>query len=125
METAGVDLAAGSHDRGLQMTELSLDVSADGDEGNVVITVAGEVEMVTAPQLADCILEHASTNVVVDLSDVTFLDSTGITALVHGYNALRKNGHTLRTTGERDVILRVLEISGLDGLFHGDTSPED
>jgi anti-sigma B factor antagonist len=105
------------------MTELSLDVSSDR-EGEVVIAVAGEVEMTTAPQLADCILEHARTNVVVDLAEVTFLDSTGITALVRGYNELRKNGYTLRTTGERDVILRVLEISGLDGLFHGDASPD-
>ncbi|HEX5587296.1 MAG TPA: STAS domain-containing protein [Acidimicrobiia bacterium] len=106
------------------MTELSLEVSAD-HAGRVVIAVAGEVEMTTAPQLADCILEHTTTDVVVDLSEVTFLDSTGITALVHGYNELRKQGHTMRTTGERDVILRVLEISGLDGLFHGDTVPGD
>jgi anti-sigma B factor antagonist len=105
------------------MTELSLDVSSD-PTGQVVIAVAGEVEMVTAPQLAACILEHATSDVVVDLSNVTFLDSSGITALVHGYNELRKNGHTLRTTGERDLIRRVLEISGLDGLFHGDPPPE-
>jgi anti-sigma B factor antagonist len=106
------------------MTELSLDVSSDR-AGHVVIAVAGEVEMTTAPQLADCILEHATTNVLVDLSGVTFLDSTGITALVRGYNELRKNGHTFRTTGERDVILRVLEISGLDGMFHGDPPADD
>ncbi|MET0627561.1 MAG: STAS domain-containing protein [Acidimicrobiia bacterium] len=106
------------------MTELSLDVSSDR-EGHVVIAVAGEVEMTTAPQLADCILEHATMDVLVDLSGVTFLDSTGITALVRGYNELRKNGHTFRTTGERDVILRVLEISGLDGMFHGDPSADN
>jgi anti-sigma B factor antagonist len=105
------------------MTELSLDVNSD-QAGQVIITVAGEIDMVTAPQLAECILERAQTNVVVDLSNVTFLDSAGITALVHGYRALRENGYTLRTTGERDMILRVLEISGLDGLFHGDTPPD-
>jgi anti-sigma B factor antagonist len=103
------------------MQGLSLDVSSD-DAGRVVIAVAGEVDMATAPQLAHCLLGHTGTDVVVDLSEVTFMDSTGMTALVQGYNAARKSGCTLRTTGERDVIRRVIEISGLDGMFHGEAS---
>jgi anti-sigma B factor antagonist len=103
------------------MTGLSLDVSSDQPD-HVVIAVAGEVDMVTAPQLVECLQEHPATNVVVDLSQVTFLDSSGITALVHGYNELRKTGHTLRTTNEHEVVLRVLEITGLDAMLHGDSA---
>jgi anti-anti-sigma factor len=116
-------LGAGDRDRGLEMTGLSLEVSSDQPD-RVVISVAGEVDMVTAPELAECLQEHPATNVVVDLSRVTFLDSSGITALVHGYNELQRTGHTLRTTNEHEIVLRVLEITGLDAMFHGDPASD-
>jgi anti-anti-sigma factor len=99
------------------MAELSFDVNSDGPS-RTVIAVAGEVDMATATQLEDSLLDHRNTDVLVDLSRVGFLDSSGVSALVRAYKALRDVGHTLRTTGEQDHVLKVLEVSGLAGIFH-------
>ena len=92
------------------------------ERGWLVLTVAGEIDLATAPQLAACLVDAADRDVAVDLSAVTFLDSSGLSALVAGSRAATANGHVLRTFGERDTIRRVLEISGLDAVFH---EPED
>ena len=99
------------------MSELTFDVTFDGPT-RVVIAVSGEVDMSTAPQLDDCVRTHRDRDVTVDLSGVSFLDSSGLAALVRGHRALRDAGHTLRTSGERDFILRVMNIAGLTDLLH-------
>ncbi len=104
------------------MADLSFDVKSRCPDG-VVIAVAGEVDMATAPQLADCLLDHAETDVTVDLSRVGFLDSSGINVLVQAYKRVRDRGHRLRTTGEQDHVLAVIKASGLDDHFHGDHPP--
>jgi anti-sigma B factor antagonist len=104
------------------MTELSIDVQRDGSSG-VRVVVAGEVDMATAPQLKERLLNHQNTDVIVDLSGVGFLDSSGVNALMQAYLRLRDTGHTLRTTGEQDNVLRILEVLGVDAVLHGDASP--
>ena len=89
-----------------------------GESGAIVVAVAGEVDYATGPQLADHLLDLADHDVVVDLSAVTFLDSSGLAALVRGNEAISRTGHRLRTFGEQDNVLRVLEIAGLASLFH-------
>jgi anti-anti-sigma factor len=101
--------------------QLSLDVRATGADGPVVIAVAGEVDMATAPQLDACLSAHSDRDVTVDLSGVTFLDSTGLSTLVTARRALGATGHTLRTTGEQDHVRTVLEVAGLLGPLHGDS----
>jgi anti-anti-sigma factor len=104
------------------MADLSLEVRSDGP-ARVVIAVAGEVDMATAPQLAECLHQHRDVDVIVDLSGVTFLDSSGISALVVAYKGLHDAGHTLTTTGEQDNVRMVIETSGLLRTFHGGDSP--
>jgi anti-sigma B factor antagonist len=88
------------------------------ESGAVVVAVAGEVDYATGPQLAERLLDLTEHDVVVDLSAVTFLDSSGIAALVRANEAISRTGHRLRTFGEQDNVLRVLEIAGLASLFH-------
>jgi anti-sigma B factor antagonist len=59
-------------------------------------------------------------DLAVDLSAVTFLDSAGMAALVRGNQAITAAGHKLGTFAEQDNVRRVLEIGGLDKLFHPD-----
>jgi stage II sporulation protein AA (anti-sigma F factor antagonist) len=54
---------------------------------------------------------------VIDLSAVTFLDSSGIRVLVHAYQALNEAGGSLRVRGATGVVRRALEIVGLDGVL--------
>ena len=101
------------------MPLLHFDITADGPTG-VVIAVTGEIDMAAAPELAACLLSHADRDVTVDLSGVGFLDSTGISALIVGYNALRDAGHSMRTTGEQEHVQRLLEVTGLTAVLHDD-----
>jgi anti-sigma B factor antagonist len=106
------------------MPERLTITTAIGDDGRVVVAVAGEVDLATAPQLAECLLGITDRDVAVDLSAVSFLDSSGVSALVAGNKALTATGHSLRTFGEQDNVRRVLEITGLDKVFHGDPPSE-
>jgi anti-sigma B factor antagonist len=104
------------------MANLSLEVRSQGPSC-VVIAVAGEIDMETAPELAECLSEHTDVDVILDLSRVGFLSSSGVSVLVHAYKALPEGGHTLRTTGEQDNVGMVIEACGLDGYFHTDNPP--
>lgn len=100
--------------------QLSIDVRDPDDGGSLIVIVAGEIDMATAPQLEDCLADHVDRDVTVDLSDVTFVDSTGLAVLVSARRVLGDAGHTLRTTGEQDKVRMVLETAGLLGPLHGD-----
>jgi anti-sigma B factor antagonist len=83
-------------------------------ESDVVVAVAGEVDMVTAPQLLDCLLSLTGRSITVDLTGVTFLDSSGVAALVSGYNGARVIDRTFRVVNANDAVRRVLELCGLE-----------
>lgn len=97
---------------------LSFEIT--GGEDAVVIAVAGEVDMATAPQLIDCLLDHADQNVVLDLSETRLLDSSGLNALARAYREARDSGRTIRTTREPDIVRATLQVTGLFDLFHLD-----
>jgi anti-sigma B factor antagonist len=105
------------------MTQLTIEVREAG-QGQVVVVVAGEVDMATAPVLERALLSYRDCGVLVDLSAVGFLDSSGLTVLVQAYTRLQQAGHTLRTTGEREIVLTVMRIAGLLNILHG-SLPED
>jgi anti-anti-sigma factor len=98
--------------------QLRFDFTPEGPD-RIRIAVAGEVDLATANELSDCLRGHADRDVVLDLSEVGFLDSSGISALVQGYHALRDGGRTLRVVGERENVRRVLEVAGVLEIFRG------
>jgi anti-sigma B factor antagonist len=97
---------------------LALEVGGTGDR--VVVAVSGEVDLATAPQLEECLLAHADRDVTVDLARVSFLDSSGLHALVVARNHLHQRGHELRTINEQDHVRRAIELTGLAPVFHGE-----
>jgi anti-sigma B factor antagonist len=81
-----------------------------------VIAVRGEIDIVTAPQLHDVLLSAFgadSPGGVVDLSEVTFLDSTGLSVLVTAQKRCQDNGGALELVIASQNVLRVFEITGL------------
>jgi anti-sigma B factor antagonist len=101
-----------------------LTISTTIDErGRRVVAVAGEVDLATAPQLAECLLELTDRDVAVDLSSVTFFGSSGMAVLVQANQAFTDAGHTLHTFGEQEMVRRVLEIAGLYEVFRDGEPP--
>ena len=98
--------------------ELSLNVRAV--EGQPVLDVIGEVDVYSAPELRERLSElinASSSSLIVNLADVTFLDSTGIGTLVAGLNRAVQFGGTLTLVSDHDRILKLFRITGLDSVF--------
>ena len=93
---------------------FSLQSSAVGDA--LVFAVSGDVDMTSAPALTDAIdlVADGVRRVVVDLSAVTFLDSSGLNALVRSKRALDGKEIGFRVVAPADgVVRRVLELTQL------------
>jgi anti-sigma B factor antagonist len=98
--------------------DLALSSTAQGDR--TIVHVGGEIDVYTAPALRrqlDEQIQRGCRDMVVDLSDVTFLDSTGLGVLVGRLKLIRGQGGTMRVFGARDRVLRVFTITGLDRVF--------
>ena len=95
--------------------------------GLVAVAVAGEIDLATVPTLhehIDALLaEDAVTGLVVDLSAVTFLDSSGIGALVGCLRKANQAGKSLRVENAHGLVRDVLELTNVMPLLSGPTIP--
>ena len=97
---------------------FALDVREQGD--TVVLCPRGELDLVTAPEVDAAILDglRAGRHVVLDLSQLAFLDSSGIRALVEARAVAEEQGPPARFSVVRpagdSAVWRVLEVSGVD-----------
>jgi anti-sigma B factor antagonist len=88
--------------------------------GIQVIKVAGEIDVATSPSLRERLQSAGGAAVpvqVVDLLDVTFLDSTGLGVLVGALKRRREAEGSLRLVISESRILRIFEITGLIDVF--------
>ncbi|MEU6271926.1 STAS domain-containing protein [Streptomyces populi] len=103
------------------MTERTLTTAhRPHPSGAVVLTVAGELDHHTAPELTQAIQETSfapGTSVIIDLTGLTYCDSTGITVLITAHDRARQAQSLLILTGLNKDLLRVFHIMGLDQIF--------
>ena len=104
---------------------MNFDIKTEQLEGDgYVISLAGEVDLYTAPEFKQKLLEvidQGGRDVIVDLSDTTFIDSTTLGVLVGGVKRLRTNDGQLSLVCSDRNITKIFEITGLDRVFtiHG------
>jgi anti-sigma B factor antagonist len=84
-------------------------------DGGVVIAVAGEIDLLTADELTEALATQVARQalVVVDLTAVNFLSSSGLAALALAHRAAVEAGHVLRLVAGNRVTLRPIQITGL------------
>jgi anti-sigma B factor antagonist len=102
----------GSSSQTVPPDNLTVDIRCVGRRA--VVRVAGEIDLATAPQLRAALDQAASAaplEVWVDLSDVRFMDSTGIHALLELCNRVPR----LAVICPQGSVRRTLELAGLDG----------
>ncbi len=92
---------------------FSIQTSTDGDA--LVVAVTGEVDLSTASEVSKALelVSEQTSRVVVDLSAVTFLDSSGINALLTGQRGLAENGIGLCVVAPGGPVRRVFELTQL------------
>jgi len=92
-------------------------MSVDTVDERIVVHVAGEVDLANAPELDEQLvtaMAQAPSHLIVDLSDVTFMDSTGLGVLVRALKRSREQEIRLDLIVTNERVLKVLGITGLD-----------
>jgi anti-sigma B factor antagonist len=95
-----------------------MDVNVERTETGAVVHVRGEVDLATSPALADALAGITTREgpVVVDLTEVGFLDSSGLSVLLQARERLAA-GSGLRLVVTKPALQRVLAVTGLDEVF--------
>lgn len=79
-------------------------------DGAHVLTARGELDLVGASRVLDALPDPIARPVVFDLSDVTFMDSSGLRSLLAVREACERAGQELRLARPSDAVLRVLTL---------------
>jgi anti-sigma B factor antagonist len=99
----------------------ALSITTDeAGSGSVVIGLKGEVDLYSCPELKQELLRviaDGATFVVVDLSETSFIDSTGLGVLIRGVERLQTEGGRLAVVSTDPNMTKVFEVTGLDRVF--------
>jgi anti-sigma B factor antagonist len=93
---------------------------SEPDERTTVIAVAGEIHVSTAPEFSARLndaIASGRTGLVLDLSDVTFIDSTGLSVLLNGLRRVTRRNGKLAIVCTNPTVLRLFQVTKLDTTF--------
>lgn len=99
---------------------MDLTLTTREADGKTIVAVGGEIDVYTAPRLRDKITELVSNgayDIVVDMQEVEFLDSTGLGVLVGGLKKVRAHDGSLQLVCNQDRLLKIFRITGLAKVF--------
>jgi anti-sigma B factor antagonist len=90
------------------------------EEGGVaVVRLGGDVDLESSPRVRAALLDCVGMRrgVLVDLSEVSYIDSSGVASLVEAYQTARKSGTRFALVEVSEAAMRVLELARLDRVF--------
>jgi anti-sigma B factor antagonist len=94
-----------------------LRILVDHTDECTFLRLTGDLDSISAPRLRAVLGELIGTDVVVDLSGLEFIDSSGLGVLVGALKRFDASGHRLRLRAPTSAIRRVFSITGLDQAF--------
>jgi anti-sigma B factor antagonist len=100
----------------LRATDFAVEQRTEG--ADVVLTVSGELDLSSAPELERALAESGAgraQRVVIDLAQLTFMDSTGVSVLVRAKQEADAAGRVLAVRHPNGQVRRLLELVGLLG----------
>jgi anti-sigma B factor antagonist len=95
---------------------LSVEIKSEHDGDAIVYRLRGSLDLETSPSLRAALLEAANEgkhDIIVDLSHLEFLDSTGLGAIIGAHRRALENGGRVRLIVNEGPIQRLLTITGL------------
>jgi anti-sigma B factor antagonist len=90
------------------------------DERALVVAVTGEIHASTAPQFSDRLkaaIDSGRSLLILDLSGVSFIDSTGLSVLLNGLRRVTRAGGRMTIVCTNPTVLRLFEITRMDATF--------
>jgi anti-sigma B factor antagonist len=107
---------------------VDLELSERIEDGHVIVELRGELDVSTAPELRERLLGTLvgqPGSLILDLSRLRFMDSTGVTVLVATQQRADLRGWTLRLANPQKVVATVLHTTSLDKHFRIYSTVED
>jgi anti-sigma B factor antagonist len=98
-----------------------LAVERTSDEGVELVLVEGELDIATAPRLISVLnsaVQEALRSLVIDLSDVDFMDSTGLALLINAHRRLTRRSKGFAVVCPPGPLLRVFEVTDMVDTLH-------
>jgi anti-sigma B factor antagonist len=100
----------------------------DVDETTSIVSVDGEIHVSTAPEFSGALsatIESGRIHLVLDLSGVMLIDSTGLSVLLNALRRVTRAGGRMALVCSNPTVLRLFEITRLDTTFdlHADVEP--
>ena len=100
--------------------DANFEVTESEQPGVPVLDVRGEIDVATSPQFQELLTELISQRpefLIVNLTDVSFIDSTGLGVLVGAVRDVRAAGGDLRLVATQPQIIKLFELTGLNEVF--------
>lgn len=84
-----------------------------------IVSLQGDVDLESSPEVRKILLECVGRNkpILIDLSAVGYIDSSGVASLIEALQGARKNGSHLSLANVNEGALRVLKLARLDKIF--------
>ena len=90
------------------------------DEGGIaVVALTGDVDLESSPKVRSALLDCVGTKrrVLVDMSEVSYIDSSGVASLVEAFQTARKGETSFALVEVSEAAMRVLQLARLDKVF--------
>lgn len=100
---------------------MNINIKSEKKESHYDVSIEGELDVYTAPELQEVlepIKQEGTHDLKIDLTNLSYMDSTGLGIFVGTLKALNKNDKELYVYGASDRIARLFEITGLKDLMN-------
>ena len=99
---------------------MNMDIQIKEDLNQTLVVLEGEIDAYTAPKVKEKVaplLEGFTGELVFDLSNVNYMDSTGLGMFVGFFKTVKANNGVFRLVGLSDRLKRLFDITGLAGIM--------
>lgn len=97
---------------------LEIGLSVEGSQS--ILSLSGEIDAYTAPKLKESLnplTEQQGQEVIVDLENVNYMDSTGLGVFISALKSTKENDSKMKLVNIQDRVLRLFQITGLDEII--------
>ena len=104
---------------------MAYQVRSQGDA--TILALSGDVDLDSSPKVRNVLLDSVREKrcVLVEMSDVSYIDSSGIASLVEAYQSARRDRTPFALVAVSEAAMRVLELARLDQVFSIHASVSD